>query len=313
MAKHSLATNSRINMHLQDEIKFDNVLIQHIPNTEFKKSQLQLDVLRLDLIHPIISGNKWFKLKYYLQEAVANNYKTIATFGGAYSNHLLATAYACHQQNLNCIGFIRGEEPKHYSQTLLDAKALNMQLKFLNREEYTNRQTSIKSNTDIFFIPVGGYGKPGATGAAEIVKLVPRISSYNYIVCAVGTGTMLAGIANVSLPQQQCVGISVMKNNFNLDNEVYFLLNDEIKNRIQILHDYHFGGYAKYTKSLIDFMNEIWIKHHLPLDFVYTAKALYAVYDLAAKKIFPSGSNILFIHSGGLQGNRSLDKKMLIF
>ena len=117
---------------------------------------------------------------------------------------------------------------------------------------------------------------------------------------------MLAGIANASMCHQQCIGISVTKNNFSLENETLLLVKDEAKNRVKILHDYHFGGYAKYTKQLIDFMNKMRTDYNLPLDFVYTAKALYAVYHLAEKKFFSQGSNILFIHSGGLQGNRSL-------
>ena len=291
---------------LLQELNIHNAFIQTSEISVLNRMNIGLDVLRLDNIHPIISGNKWFKLKYYLQQAIENNYTTIATFGGAYSNHIIATAYACNKQNIHSIGFIRGEEPKHYSQTLLDAKALNMRLNFLSRTDYANKQNIIQQNAGIFFIPEGGYGESGAKGAAEILQLVPGLSKYNYIICAAGTGTMLAGVANSSLPHQKCIGISVMKNNYSLENETLFLLNDETKNRVQFIHDYHFGGYAKHTKPLIDFMNEMYTNYNLPLDFVYTAKAFYAVYDLAAKKYFEPNSNILFIHSGGLQGNRSL-------
>ena len=299
-------------MNLQYEIKADKIFIQRIYDARFEKRKLQLDVLRLDLIHPVVSGNKWFKLKYYLEESEEKNYKTIGTFGGAFSNHILATAYACHQQNIKCIGFIRGEEPKEYSQTLLDAKALNMQLNFLSREKYADQQSIMLANRDLYFIPVGGYGKTGVKGAEEIIKLVPGLSTYNYIICAVGTGTMLAGIANASAKHQQCIGISVMKNNFNLENEISFLLNDEMSNHIKVLHDYHVGGYAKYSKTLVNFMNEMQAEHNLPLDFVYTAKAFSAVFNLAKNNYFIPGSRILFIHSGGLQGNRSLEKKFLL-
>jgi len=168
-------------------------------------------------------------------------------------------------------------------------------------------------NPGMFFITEGGYGKTGAKGASEILQLVPDLSSYDYIVCAVGTGTMLAGVANTALLQQQCIGISVMKNNQALENEIKLLANGEVWNRVRLLHDYHFGGYAKFTQDLIDFMNKQWTMHHLPLDFVYTAKALYAIYDLADKKYFGDHSNILFIHSGGLQGNRSLKTRTLSY
>src|SRR5258706_6420748 len=300
-------------MDLQPEMSINNVPVQKLDAVHFKHLHIELNVLRLDKIHPVVSGNKWFKLKYYLQQATENNYTSIATSGGAFSNHLLATAYTCNKQNIPCIGYIRGEKPAHYSQTLLDAQALNMHLEFLSREDYANRQRIIHTDPSVLFIPEGGYGKTGAKGAAEILDLVPGLSAYDHIVCAVGTGTMLAGVANASMPHQQCTGISVMKNNFSLENEMRSLVNDEAVNRVSLLHNYDFGGYAKYTQPLIDFMNQTWISHHLPLDFVYTAKALYAVYHLAENKYFARGSNILFIHSGGLQGNRSLTKKTLLY
>ena len=295
-------------MDVQDEMRFDKVFIQKHDDNIFKDAHLQLNILRLDKIHPVVSGNKWFKLKYYLQQAKENNHDLIATFGGAFSNHILATAYACNKQNIKCIGYIRGEKPKNFSETLSDAQALNMQLEFLSRTDYVKKEIIINPNTSAFIIPEGGYGEAGAKGAAEILQLVPNISIYNYIVCAAGTGTMLAGISNASMPHQYCIGISVMKNNISLQNETLALIKNEAKNRIRIFHDYHFDGYAKYTQPLIDFMNRIYTTHNLPLDFVYTAKALYAVYHLAENKYFMPGSNILFIHSGGLQGNRSLPK-----
>lgn len=300
-------------MFLQDEINFADACIQKINDEIFSASQVKVDVLRLDKIHPVVSGNKWFKLKYYLQQAIENNYDCVATFGGAFSNHILAAAYACNQQNIKSIGFIRGEKPKQYSQTLVDAKALNMHLEFVSREEYKNKQAIMQSNTSLFFIPEGGYGKTGAKGAAEILDLVPEFSAYDYIICACGTGTMLAGITNASMQHQQCIGISVMKNNLSLENETLDLINDAFTQRVKVFHDYHFGGYAKYTQALLDFMSKIFTTNDLPLDFVYTAKALYAVYDLAEKNYFFPGSKIIFIHSGGLQGNRSLNKNSLLF
>lgn len=298
-------------MDLQRELHFGDVSIEHINDVQLNSAAIKLDVLRLDKIHPVVSGNKWFKLKYHLQQAIKNDCTAVATFGGAFSNHILATAYCCNKEKIPCTGFIRGEEPAHYSQTLLDAKALNMQLVFLSREDYANKKSRIGVSASTYFIPEGGYGEKGAKGAKEILKLVPQLSQYNYIICACGTGTMLAGLANAGLSHQQYIGISVMKNNFSLKNEVLSLANDEAKCRIEVLHDYHFGGYAKYTQSLIDFINKTYQAYQLPLDFVYTAKALYAIYDLAKKKYFDVNSKILFIHSGGLQGNRSLDKKLV--
>lgn len=299
-------------MNLQDEMHIDDVIVQQLNNESFLNAGINVDVLRLDKIHSIVSGNKWFKLKYYLQEAIQKKITAVATFGGAFSNHILATAYACNKYDLKCIGFIRGEAPEHYSETLHNAQSLNMQLQFLSREAYSNKKKITEENKLVFFIPEGGYGTTGVKGAAEILQLTPNLSTYNYIICAAGTGIMLAGIANASLPHQECIGVSVMKNNFSLENEMLFLVDDKANPRVKLLHDYHFGGYAKYNQQLIDFMNNIWITQNLPLDFVYTAKALYAIYQLAEKKYFNRDSKILFIHSGGLQGNRSL-KNLLIY
>lgn len=294
-------------MNLPEELNFNAVSVESIKSEVFSSSNIYVDVLRLDKLHPVVSGNKWFKLKYYLQQAIADNAKAVATFGGAFSNHIIAAAYACNKLNVKCTGFIRGEEPRHYSQTLLDAAALNMQLKFLSREAYKNKQVVIDENPQMYFIPEGGFGIKGEKGAGEILQLVPNLAAYDYIVCAVGTGTMLAGITNASLPHQLCIGISVMKNNLNLNETVNSLLTDEARQkRVNVFHDYHFGGYAKHTSELIAFMNQVKINHQLPLDFVYTTKAFYAVCDLSAKKYFPEDARILFIHSGGLQGNRSL-------
>ena len=300
-------------MYLQKELRTPAAAVQTLIDERFDRLNIQLDVLRLDEIHPVVSGNKWFKLKYYLQKAAENNIDTIATFGGAYSNHLLATAYACNKHNLKCIGFVRGEEPVKYSKTLQDVKALNMQLEFLPRKIYADKQSILHENTNMLFIPEGGYGETGAKGAAEILSMVSNLSFYNHIVCAAGTGTTLAGIANASMLKQQCIGISALKNNFSLEDEMFYLVNDEAKNRTTFLHDYNFGGYAKHTQQLFDFMNKIWTAHRLPLDFVYTAKALYAIYDIAGKNFFPPHSRILFIHSGGLQGNRSLPRDLLAY
>jgi 1-aminocyclopropane-1-carboxylate deaminase len=297
----------------EEELHFNEITVERLNDVNFKNADVKLDVLRLDKIHPVVSGNKWFKLKYYLQQAIEKNNTAVATFGGAFSNHILATAYACYKLHIKSVGFIRGEAPKNYSQTLLDAQALGMQLKFVSRKTYQNKQEIIQANDALYFIPEGGYGITGVEGAKEITQSIPDFSTYNYMVCAVGTGTMLSGIITKASSTQECIGISVMKNNASLQNEINSLLQTHTSANFNLLHDYHFGGYAKYTTALIDFMNSIWKEHQLPLDFVYTAKALFAVYELIKKEYFIPRSKILFIHSGGLQGNRSLKQGTLIF
>lgn len=294
-----------------EKINFDNITVDKISFAASIEKQIEVSILRIDKLHPVISGNKWFKLRFYLEEAKQLQKKTIVTFGGAYSNHIVATAAACKLNNLKSIGIIRGEEAKYLSPTLLQAKEYGMQLIFISRENYKEKKTSVELITDEnYFINEGGYGEKGMKGAVTILDYCEK-NNFPHIFCAVGTGTMLAGLVKASLPGQTAIGISVMKNNFELEENVTSLLPK--KNNFRILHDYHFGGYAKHQPRLIEFMNEFYRQTHIPSDFVYTGKLFYAVNDLIEKKFFPAGSKVLVIHSGGLQGNASLGKRTLIF
>lgn len=292
-----------------------SIPIQKMVEEIFTEKNISVDVLRLDTIHETVSGNKWFKLKYWLEDVAAKNYKTIATYGGAYSNHIVATAFACREKGFKSIGIIRGEEPSALSHTLKNAVAYGMKLYFLSRENFKNKTFNKDWNDDeVYEIAEGGYGKTGAKGASEILSYAPSLDSYSHIVCAAGTGTMLAGIINAALPHQQCIGISVMKNNFSLYDEIISLIDDDKKqNQFKLMHDFHFGGYAKKNDSLLKFMNDVYAKNGLPLDFVYTAKTYYAINQLANENYFNAGNKILMIHSGGLQGNNSLPPATLSF
>jgi 1-aminocyclopropane-1-carboxylate deaminase len=277
-------------------------------------SSLLVDVLRLDLIDPVVSGNKWFKLNYYIEEAAASG-KTILTFGGAYSNHIVATAAAAEKIGLKSIGIIRGEKPLVLSPTLVQANELGMELVYCSRTEYREKripETVTSREKNLYIIPEGGRGHLGMLGAKEIL-LQNKTTEYTHILSAVGTGTTLAGLAAASTDRQHIIGISVLKNNFSLKAEVEELLPPDKINNVSILHDYHFGGYAKRTEELIHFMNDFFRETAIPSDFVYTGKMVYAVMDLASKQFFPPGSKILLVHTGGLQGNRSLPKGTLIF
>lgn len=288
---------------------------QNIYGDWMLQKNIKLDVLRLDEWHPIVSGNKWFKLNYYLQDALQKGYKAIATFGGAYSNHIVATAFACKQMNLQSIGVIRGEKPQTLSHTLLQAQAYGIQLHFVSREQYKNKAFIKGLFSNVYWIDEGGYGMLGMKGATDILKLVKDIENYTHITCAVGTGTTLAGLLQGALQHQTVIGFSVLKNNVSIKEEVNQLLpkKDEQKQML-MMHDYHFGGYAKYNAELLQFMNEMWLEHGLPLDFVYTAKAFYGLRNVIVNgNIIPSNSHVLFIHTGGLQGNVSLPKNALAF
>ena len=293
----------------------ERIFIQNIESEWLKDSNVMLDVLRLDELHPVVSGNKWFKLKNYLQKAQQEGYKTVATFGGAFSNHIIATAFACNEKKLHSIGFIRGEEAGGLSHTLLYAQSLGMQLIFLSREQYRQKE-EVKNayrNEEWYFINEGGYGIDGAFGAAEILEFA-ELTDYTHIIASVGTGTMLAGLIMAALDDQKIIGISSMKGNTALYDDIKKLLPQNKQHAaFTIFHDYHFGGYAKHPPVLLAFINEAWKQFQLPLDIIYTGKLFFAVMDLVTKSYFPKNSNVLMIHSGGLQGNRSLQKNELSF
>lgn len=293
------------------ETKLQNIRLH--PLSHFDTGSVQMDVLRLDLFHPVVSGNKWFKLRYYLQEAMQSGHQIIGTFGGPYSNHIVATAFAAKEAGLNSIGYIRGEAPAVYSPALQDAISYGMQLKFLSRNEYDVQSKKGSEQQGLYLINEGGYGVTGAAGAATILQTAETMA-YDHILCACGTGTMLAGLVKGAAVHQQVTGISVLKNNFSIQQEVEALLTPaEREKNFRVLHDYHFGGYAKHPEQLLAFIRAVWEKEQLPVDIVYTGKLLYGAFDLCAKGFFTPGSRVLVIHSGGLQGNRSLPAGTLPF
>ncbi|QEC70162.1 pyridoxal-phosphate dependent enzyme [Panacibacter ginsenosidivorans] len=299
---------------MEVSIHLEKIITQPIEVNWLHSNNTKLNVLRLDLIHPVISGNKWFKLKYYLATALANKSASIGTFGGAYSNHIVAVAYACKTSGINSIGIIRGEEPSVLSDTLLDAKHYGMKLHFVNRAAYRDTEIIKQHFEDTYWIEEGGYGTEGVKGAAEILAFAKNSQNYSHIICAVGTGTMMAGIIQSAQSHQTIIGISTMKGNFALHEKVKNLLDDKNQNnKYKIMHEYHFGGYAKHPSQLLQFMNETWQHQQLPTDIVYTAKAFYATKQMILENTIPKGSNVLMIHSGGLQGNRSLPDNTLLF
>ncbi len=276
------------------------------------EKRITLSVLRLDKIHPYVSGNKFFKLHHYLQEAKLQRKKTIVTYGGAWSNHILATAAACRLHQFHSIGIIRGERSSSPSATLQKAAELGMELIFLSRDEFNNQKRNPRyDNEGCYYISEGGFGIPGAEGAASITDHCTK-QDYTHFCCAAGTGTMTAGLIKSTLSHQQVTSISVLKNNTQLETDIQ-QLTGHIADKLSVIHAYHFGGYAKYKAELIDFMNSFYRQTGIPTDFVYTGKLFFGLLDLITSNYFPSGSNMLVIHSGGLQGNASLKKGTLIF
>ncbi|MEO5947937.1 MAG: 1-aminocyclopropane-1-carboxylate deaminase [Chitinophagaceae bacterium] len=293
-------------------INIENITIDNLSIQLLTKKKVSIDVLRLDKIHPLVSGNKWFKLSYYIEEATQQNKKNILTFGGAWSNHILATAAVCNINQLNSIGIIRGEEPENISSTLFEAKELGMKLFFINRNDYQQKKVpSALDKTDYYKIAEGGFGNKGAVGASTILDHC-IIADYTHICCAAGTGTMAAGLLGRISEIQQIIAISVLKNYLEIEKSIKEIADKPTKN-LTVNHDYHFGGYAKHKPALLEFMNEFFNQTSIPTDFVYTGKLCYAILDMIKKNYFAKGSNLLLIHSGGLQGNASLSKRTLIF
>lgn len=291
-------------------------VISEIKDERFKKKHIRVSMLRLDEVHPVISGNKLFKLFYFLQEA-KKSFLPIITFGGAYSNHLAATAFACHKMNLKSIGIVRGEMPPIFSHTLLFCREQGMELIFLSREEYkkSKEKSFLQKLTNRFgehiLVPEGGFSIKGKLGAMLIAEYFSG-KNFTHISTPVGTATTFAGIIDAVKNDCEVIGFSVLKNLFDI-NERLTELEIDPSWKYSFNGNYHFGGYAKRAGELILFMNEFYEKNKIPLDFVYTAKMMFGVNDLISKNFFPQDSNILCLHTGGLQGNQSLPKGLLNF
>lgn len=270
------------------------------------------DVMRLDVVDPVISGNKWFKLKNYLALAREAGSRSIITFGGPYSNHIVATAGACKEMGFSCTGIIRGEAPVTFSHTLLQAQSLGMDLVFISRQDYRDKKIPGKVNqAAAYIIPEGGYGTEGAAGISELLRMFD-LTAYSHLFCAVGTGTMMAGLINASPSSLYITGIPVLKSLPGIAGAVSDLLLHNKAENFEFADGFHFNGYAKYNPALISFMNDFYIANNIPTDFVYTGKLFYAVSQITNDPLF-TGKKILVVHSGGLQGNLSLPAGTLMF
>lgn len=290
-----------------------------------------VDVLRLDLIHPEISGNKWFKLKHNVSKALEQKHNTIITFGGAYSNHIAATASYCKLIGIRCIGIIRGEDSSVNNTTLMYAKQQGMELHFVNRDFYKQKNDLVMSEYLLsnfgkyYLIPEGGNNSEGVLGCKDILTQLSN-NTYNYILCACGTGTTFAGLLLASYKQQIIVGINVLKGENTMPSDVVQQLNKIASNDkfvVQgneaihsseisthcILNQYSFSGYAGFDEKLIAFKKQFEQQFPIPLDYIYTNKLFFAAFDLMSRQKFKPQSKILIIHSGGLQGNIGFENR----
>jgi 1-aminocyclopropane-1-carboxylate deaminase len=285
-----------------------------LPIPAGRNKAISADVLRLDKTDPFISGNKLFKLQYYLEYAMETGKTAVLTFGGPWSNHILATAYAARKCGLASTGIIRGEQPRILSATLRDAAGAGMQLVFTNRQSYARKtdpawlEELLQTYQHPIIIPEGGAGQTGVLGAATIARLFQ--GDYTHIIGAIGTGTMINGILLSAAPGTTIVGVPVLRG---YDDWQPSSANDGMATNFRLAPGYAFGGYAKHTPELLSFMNRFYSDTGIPTDFVYTGKLFFALTDLLARDYFPEGARILAIHSGGLRGNQSLAPGTLLF
>lgn len=299
---------------LIDDIMPETILrlpgINELKNDLYDNNNVKISMLRLDEIHPVISGNKLFKLYYFLKDALNSSPKKVITFGGAFSNHLAATAFTCREMDLECIGIVRGEKPATLSHTLSFCMENGMQLQFISRKSY--QEINEKGFLDelknkygeSILIPEGGFSIKGKEGA-ELITQFFGDKKFTHVCLPVGTATTFAGIVDSNRNESEIIGFGVLKNLQDIEKRFHEL---EVNpgRKYSFIGDYHFGGYAKKTDELISFINKFYEQHAIPLDFVYTGKMMFGVHDLVRKKYFPEGADILCIHTGGLQGNQSL-------
>lgn len=287
------------------------MILNHPTPTQriLNNSQVVLDIKRLDQIHPYVSGNKFFKLKYNLQEAIKLNKQTVITFGGAYSNHIIATAFAAQQYGLNSIGIIRGDELAHKPRnaTLSQAETFDMQLHFIDRASYKQRhdyhflEQLQQQYPHSYIIPEGGTNPLAVQGCQEILTADEK-AYYDIICVAVGTGGTIAGLIESTTSATQILGFTVLNGDF-LQHDIQQLTK---QTHWYLCNNYTFGGYAKTTDTLIDFIKNFEKKYHIPIEPIYTGKMMYGLFDLIAQDYFPQNCKILAIHSGGLQAKLSL-------
>lgn len=293
--------------------------MQLLQEIDLPDGDIRLHLLRLDNIHPFIPGNKYFKLKYNVEEALKQKQSTLLTFGGAYSNHIAATAAAGKEHHLDTIGIIRGEESSADNPTLLEAQKKGMQLHFVSREDYRKKNETgfieeLKNKFgDFYLIPEGGSNALAVKGCTEITNHIPI--DFDYICCAVGTGGTLAGISCSLKEEQQAIGFSSLKGGDFLKEEVNALIQaytgeKKTPRNFSMNTDYHFGGYAKTTPELLAFKKAFGAEYNIELDYIYTAKMMYGVLELIRSGYFKEGSTVIAVHSGGLQGNKGFELRL---
>lgn len=306
------------------KINENKIPLIEIFDAVLKSKNTHLFILREDLTHPEISGNKWRKLKYNLLEAQEKGFKQLLTFGGAYSNHIAATAAAGRDFGIKTIGIIRGEETLPLNTTLQTAKDNGMVFKYVSRSQYRENNKYEESFLaalneefgNFYIVPEGGSNAFAVNGCTEIINNITI--DFDVICSACGTGGTLAGI--IASTEKQVLGFPALKGGEFLKEDIQKLItayaihyNIELKNNNwSLVTDYHFGGYAKITAELVEFVQQFKIKHHILLDLIYTGKMLFGLFDMIKNSNRLDNKTIIAVHTGGIQGNKGFDERLSI-
>ena len=289
------------------EETFNPSLLTKIDEPLCAHKGIELWMKRDDQLHPVISGNKWRKLKFILDHALYSGADTIISMGGVYSNHLHALAYIGKVLGLKTIAYVRGEAPAVLTPTLVDLKTWGMELRFISRTEYRQLR-HYKGCLDLpglkpqqYWLPEGGAQDLALCGVAELVTEIDI--AYDHLCVPCGTGATLAGLISATSDNISLIGFAALKKAGFLNADISSLLKQS-KSNWQINLDYHFGGFASTTPDLLNFISAFEAKTTIQLEPVYTGKMMYALYDLISKGHFSAGQRIIAIHTGGLQGDR---------
>jgi len=280
--------------------------LQEIVDSVLEDKGLRVFVKREDLIHDKISGNKWRKLYYNLQYAKEQGFSTLVTFGGAYSNHIAGNEFG-----FKTIGFIRGDEHSPLNPTLQYAKECGMEFRYVDRSAYREKDTVefqdefLSEIQNYYLIPEGGTNELAVKGCQEILE--DTVIDFDVVCCPCGTGGTISGIINSLKKHQKAIGFPALKGAGFLKEEIGVYVKNS---QWELNLDYHFGGYAKVSSILIEFINKFKEKHQIPLDPVYTGKMMYGLWDLIEKDYFRRGSSIVVIHTGGLQGIEGMNTRL---
>ncbi|HEX6223683.1 MAG TPA: pyridoxal-phosphate dependent enzyme [Chryseolinea sp.] len=286
-------------------LQYAETPIQEIHDVVLKQAGVRLLIKREDLNHSLVSGNKWWKLKYNLMDASEKKLNTLITYGGAYSNHIFSTAAAAAELGFKSVGIIRGEKVLPLNPTLAFARKMGMMLHHIPRDAYRTKSASsiLQKFENFYLIPEGGSNSLAVKGICEFARTLDI--SYEYLCCAVGTGGTLAGLIEGIPSEKRIIGFPTLKGADYLGDEIRKL--SEIsrhRTNWELAHNYHFGGYAKSTPDLEKFIERFKATHNIPLEFVYTGKMMAGIYHLISSGYFPRGATILAIHSGGIQIGR---------